>query len=144
MEHASETLQPRTSHALSKTVNDLVGVMSKLKAVIEAENALLHRGMPASVLETMAAKGALTREYAQLGVAITSDAGSASDVLSDPSLHDMLIEAGASLCALTEENRALLAGALSATRRRVDAVMKAIRTDGVRSDDGTASDARET
>ena len=126
MHSGNETLDRNTTES-GTVVDAFVGVMGKLKAVIEAENRLLHEGMPASVLETAAEKGALTREYSALGIAVTGDQKSASDVIADPALHDMLIEAGASLCALTEENRALLAQALSATRRRVNSVMQAIR-----------------
>ncbi len=59
-------------------VDAFVGVMGKLKAVIEAENQLLHDGIPASVLETTEAKGVLTQEYAQLGIALTDNAHSAA------------------------------------------------------------------
>jgi hypothetical protein len=108
-------------------MNDFVGVMAKLKAVIEAENDFLSRGLPASLLDTTEAKSTLSDEYVQLGGEVAADKHVAGEVIADPALSKMLVEASATLYALSEENCDLLEGALHATRRRVDAVMEAVR-----------------
>jgi hypothetical protein len=107
-------------------VNDFVGVMGKLKAIIEEENDFLSRGLPATLLDTTERKGALSDEYASLGNELVDGAGS-TQIISNPELHAKLLEASKQLFALTEENRQLLSEALAATRRRVDLVMDAVR-----------------
>ena len=109
----------------SRAITEFVGVMGKLRAVIEAENAFLSDGLPATLLDTTTLKGALSNEYAQRSNDLVDAAK--GQILSDPVLHDKLVKAGAELCALSEENRYLLTKALSATRRRVEAVMDAVR-----------------
>lgn len=106
-------------------VDDFVGVMRRLRTLFEEENDLLSRGMPATILGTTARKGQLSEEYALLGDEVAH--GARRQILSDPSLHEKLVKAGVELRALSEENRQLLANALVATRRRVDAVMEAVR-----------------
>ncbi len=108
-----------------RVLNEFVGVMGKLRAVIEAENDFLSRGMPATLLDTTTLKGQLSQEYALRSSDLVGDAK--GQILSDPALHDKLVRAGAELCALSEENRHLLTKALRATSRRVDAVMDAVR-----------------
>jgi hypothetical protein len=116
----------RTFSAASPDVlAEFVGVMGKLKAIIETENDFLNRGLPATLLATTVRKGALSREYAQLGTELVDEA--VDHILRDPGLHGKLLAAGAELQALSAENRDLLERALTATRRRVDAVMQAVR-----------------
>jgi hypothetical protein len=107
-------------------VADFIGVMGQLTALMEEENAFLSRGMPATLLVSTQRKGALSAEYGMLSAELTSGTVK-SQLISDPRLQEMLVESGAMLCALSEENRQLLENALSATRRRVDAVMEAVR-----------------
>ena len=118
-------------------VSEFVGVMGKLRAVIEEENAILNSGLPATLLLTTERKGVLSQEYDVLGGELVGRAR--GQILSDPALQEKLLTATAQLCALSEENRDLLDRALAASRRRIDAVMDAVRaseSDG-HGDDGS-------
>ncbi len=102
-------------------LDNFVGVMGKLKAIIENENDFLERGL----LATTKRKSVLSREYGALSTELLDS--SVEQLLSDPELQVKLVAAGAELQAMTTENRALLQKAVSASRRRVDAVMEAVR-----------------
>jgi hypothetical protein len=106
-------------------LDNFVGVMGKLKAIIENENEFLERGLPATLLATTKRKSVLSREYGALSNEVLDTA--VDQLLSDPELQVKLVAAGAELQAMTTENRALLERAISASRRRVDAVMDAVR-----------------
>ena len=106
-------------------LDNFVGVMGKLKAIIENENDFLERGLPATLLATTKRKSVLSREYGALSNEVLDTA--VDQLLADPELQVKLVAAGAELQAMTTENRALLERAVSASRRRVDAVMDAVR-----------------
>jgi hypothetical protein len=106
-------------------LDNFVGVMGKLKAIIENENEFLERGLPATLLATTKRKSVLSREYGSLSSELLDS--SVDQLLADPELQVKLVAAGAELQAMTTENRALLERALFASRRRVDAVMDAVR-----------------
>jgi hypothetical protein len=106
-------------------LDNFVGVMGKLKAIIENENEFLERGLPATLLATTKRKSVLSREYGALSNELLDS--SVEQLLSDPELQVKLVAAGAELQAMTTENRALLQKAVSASRRRVDSVMDAVR-----------------
>ena len=106
-------------------LENFVGVMGKLKAIIENENEFLERGLPAALLATTKRKSVLSREYGALSNELLDT--SVDQLLADPDLQVKLVAAGAELQAMTTENRALLERAVSASRRRVDAVMEAVR-----------------
>ena len=105
-------------------IGELVHLMEELKTVIETENEHLSRGLPASLLGIGQTKTLLSEEYAQLYAEIAGDTGIEID---DPALQEQLKKANAEIRALSRENTALLTKAVGATRRRVDAVMEAIR-----------------
>jgi hypothetical protein len=106
-------------------LENFVGVMGKLKAIIENENEFLERGLPATLLATTKRKSVLSREYGALSNELLDT--SVDELLADPGLQVKLVAAGAELQAMTTENRALLERAVSASRRRIDAVMDAVR-----------------
>ena len=106
-------------------LDNFVGVMGKLKAIIENENEFLERGLPATLLATTKRKSVLSREYGALGTEMLDRA--VDQLLADPELQVKLVAAGAELQAMTTENRALLEKAVFASRRRVNAVMDAVR-----------------
>jgi len=106
-------------------LDNFVGVMGKLKAIIENENEFLERGLPATLLATTKRKSVLSREYGALSNELLDAA--VDQLLSDPELQVKLVAAGAELQAMSKENRALLERAVNASRRRVDAVMEAVR-----------------
>lgn len=107
-------------------LENFVGVMGKLKAIIENENEFLERGLPATLLATTKRKSVLSREYGALSNELIDS--SVDQLLADPELQVKLVAAGAELQAMTTENRVLLEKAVSASRRRVDAVMEAVRS----------------
>jgi hypothetical protein len=106
-------------------LENFVGVMGKLKAIIENENEFLERGLPATLLATTKRKSVLSREYGALSNELLD--GAVDQLLADPDLQVKLVAAGAELQAMTTENRALLEKAVTASRRRIDAVMDAVR-----------------
>ncbi len=126
MDTPRKTPRP-AGHAVTKevAVSEFVGVMGKLKAIIEEENDHLSRGLPATLLETTQAKVELSNEYGALGSELAD--GVSGPILNDSVLQEKLLAATSQLYAMTEANRELLCDALAATRRRVDRVMEAIR-----------------
>ena len=114
-----------TAATTPAVLKDFVGVMDKLKAIIETENEFLERGLPATLLATTKRKSILSREYGALSNELLDQA--AERLMQDPDLGAKLVAAGAELQAMSTENRELLERAISATRRRVDGVMEAVR-----------------
>lgn len=106
-------------------IKDFIGVMDKLKAIIETENEFLERGLPATLLATTKRKSMLSKEYGALSNEMLDQA--AEQLMADPALPVKLVAAGAELQAMSTENRQLLERAIEATRRRVDSVMEAVR-----------------
>ncbi len=106
-------------------LDNFVGVMGKLKAIIENENDFLERGLPATLLATTKRKSVLSREYGTLSNELLDVA--VDQLLADPELQVKLVAAGAELQAMTTENRALLERAVKASHRRVNLVMEAVR-----------------
>jgi hypothetical protein len=115
-------IMDRTSNP---ALENFVGVMGKLKAIIENENDFLERGLPATLLATTKRKSVLSREYGALSNVVMDVA--VDQIMADPELQVKLLSAGAELQAMSTENRQLLERALGASRRRVDAVMDAVR-----------------
>jgi len=106
-------------------LKEFVGVMDKLKAIIETENEFLERGLPATLLATTKRKSLLSREYGALSAELLDQQAEA--LMADPALPVKLVAAGAELQAMSAENRELLERAVNATRRRVDSVMEAVK-----------------
>jgi len=111
--------------ATPAVLKEFVGVMDKLKAIIETENEFLERGLPATLLATTKRKSLLSREYGTLSAELLDH--KAEQLMADPALPVKLVAAGAELQAMSAENRELLERAVAATRRRVDSVMDAVR-----------------
>jgi flagellar biosynthesis/type III secretory pathway chaperone len=106
-------------------LKEFVGVMDKLKAIIETENEFLERGLPPALLATTKRKSILSREYSALSNELLDIA--AEQLMNDPVLPVKLAEAGAELQAMSTENRQLLEMAVAASKRRIDSVMEAVR-----------------
>jgi flagellar biosynthesis/type III secretory pathway chaperone len=114
-------------------LKDFVGVMDKLKAIIETENEFLERGLPATLLATTKRKGQLSRQYGALSGEVLDAA--VNQLLEDPELPAKLVAAGQELQQMGLENRYLLERAIAASRRRVDSVMEAVRTSAMAATD---------
>jgi len=125
-----------TAATTPAVLKDFVGVMDKLKAIIETENEFLERGLPATLLATTKRKSILSREYGALSNELLDQA--AERLMQDPDLGAKLTAASAELQQMSTENRQLLERAISATRRRVDGVMDAVRAAEAGLDDDSA------
>lgn len=106
-------------------VGDLIALVDALTLVVGAENTELERGTPASLSSTLAAK-------ARLGLALEAHVKRvrAGVPLDDGDVPERRAELGArsrQLEALMDENRARLRQAMTATRLRINAVMRALR-----------------
>ncbi|MDR3438537.1 hypothetical protein [Telmatospirillum sp.] len=133
-----ETPPPSANDSEDPAVSEFVGVMGRLRSVIAEENDLLNRGLPATMLDTIELKAKLSKEFGSKGGDLVN--GSSGQDLNGSALQEQLLNATAQLYAMTEENRQLLSNALSATRRRVDKVMEAIRAlDDTPTNDGETS-----
>jgi hypothetical protein len=118
-------MQSTNDSVAPAVLTNFVGVMDKLKAIIETENEFLERGLPATLLATTKRKGVLSREYGALSAELIDQA--VEHLLLDPILPVKLAAAGAELQAMSAENRQLLENAVAASKRRVDSVMAAVR-----------------
>jgi flagellar biosynthesis/type III secretory pathway chaperone len=109
-------------------IADLMTVMSDLIAVVESENDLLHRGLPAALSDYADRKEILTNQFTNLsrGVLLTCR----EELAEDDDLRNQIVATGQVLKSLSQENMRLLRGAMDATRRRINSVMTAIRAEG--------------
>jgi flagellar biosynthesis/type III secretory pathway chaperone len=109
-------------------IADLMTVMSDLIAIVESENDLLHRGLPATLSDYADRKEILTNQFTNLsrGVLLTCR----DELAEDDDLRSQIVSTGQVLKSLTQENMRLLRGAMDATRRRINSVMTAIRAEG--------------
>lgn len=112
-------------------VTALIEVMRELAEIMQAENALLKRGMPAALSDMTQRKCELADEYTDLLMVTNHRHGAV--IARDPDLRNRLLGIARDLECLCRENMLRLEAAMVATRRRIDAVMAAIRKTG---DDG--------
>lgn len=105
-------------------LDQLLEVVTELTALMLQENAFLRSGMPAALSELSDGKERLTQRLVELG----RSAAVAGDAAEADALKRHLVASGAALKVLTRENMHLLEGAMSASRRRIESVMQAIRT----------------
>lgn len=106
-------------------IMELFDVMNELKEVIAAENDLLDIGMPAALSELSEIKTQLAEDFQELSSEVLADY--AAEIAADPALGRRIMEAGVELRTLTQANLERLGSAINATRRRIEAVMMAIR-----------------
>ena len=105
--------------------NRMLELIDALIQVVGEENRGLAKGIPASLAQFVGTKGALADEFE----ALVADARLRTVVLGsvEPALRDRLIERSAVLRREMDENLQRLSAAIEATRRRVDAIMRALR-----------------
>ena len=108
-----------------EAIAELFDVMAELKDVIAAENDLLDMGMPAALSDFNDIKSQLAEEFLELSNEVLSDY--CAEIAANPVLGRRIMEAGIELRSLTQANMERLASAINATRRRIEAVMMAIR-----------------
>ena len=112
-----------------RPLSELLDVMGELSGVLAVENELLRRGLPASLSDVAERKVDLTEKYTEIADDVVEDLS--ADPAVDPLLVGALGQAASRLQGLTEENLVRLETALSATRRRIDAVMEAVKAEYV-------------
>lgn len=111
--------------ATNQAVATMIDLVEELIAVIEAENRHLAMGAPASVSYSAERKTALAEELSRWTNAVRSETVVIAHA--DPGLRKRLLEHNAVLRRHMHENLDRLRAAIGATRRRVEAIMQAIR-----------------
>lgn len=115
---------PKNTEQDGMTLTDLLAVMEDLLLVLRLENDQLRTGLPASVTLQTARKTELTATYFALRHLVLSQVGTSPEL---GKLHNRLLSTAAELDLALRENLQRLNTAINATRRRVSAVMAAIR-----------------
>lgn len=111
-------------------VAHLMSVMSELISTVESENDFLTRGMPAALSALADRKDGLTHQFVDVSRSVMATC--AAEIAADEELRDQIVEAGELLRSITQENMRLLREAMTATQRRIDTVMAAIRAEAGR------------
>ena len=118
--HAEDRADPHVAQALLETVTELAEIIAE-------ENRSLALGFPASLATTSERKTELAAEYAELWADLGPDG--ATLLVRDPDFGRTLMEAVSQLRQASQENLVRLEAAISASRRRVEAVLEALRQD---------------
>lgn len=105
----------------------LLATVVELSAVMAEENAALASGYPAGLVATAARKTELAAEYAELWEDLETDIAEA--LANDPEFGRRLMAAVSRLRLVAGENVARLEAAMSASRRRVEAILETLRTE---------------
>ncbi len=123
MRRAETTIDPRPTG--NPSIVELDALIDELIAVIDDENALLASGLPASLAATTGRKSNLAASIEGTLKAIGA-AGPVTD--EDRAYLDLRVGL---VQRLAQENLSRLAGAIGASRRRIAAVVAAVRHDGL-------------
>ena len=103
----------------------IIALLDDLLTVIAAENSLLSSGLPASLAQSVERKSALASELDGWMGAIRS--GEVAMGASDPANIATLVSRLQTLKTMMGENTSRIRVAMGATRRRIDAIMRALR-----------------
>lgn len=106
----------------------LLETVTELSTLIAEENRALAAGYPAGLAASTDRKAALAAEYADLWEDLGPDG--AALLAQDPDFGRVLMAAVVALRGATQENATRLEAAMAASRRRVEAVLAALRQDG--------------
>ncbi len=112
-------------HGSNEAVTAVIRLVDELLALIEEENRHLASGAPASTSSVIARKAALAEEFGKWVAGVRERQIVISEA--DSRLHARLRERSVLLRQRMHENVDGLRAAVAATRRRVDAIMRAIR-----------------
>jgi len=121
-----------TLHSLAEPgdyppTESLLATVVELSAVMAEENAALASGYPAGLVTTAERKTELAAEYAELWEELEADM--AETLAADPEFGRRLMAAVSRLRLVAGENVARLEAAMSASRRRVDAILDTLRSE---------------
>lgn len=122
---ASQTLYALDHH--HHLPSQLLEVVTELTEVIVEENSIMADGMPAAVVATIDRKLELSDTYEDMCAEMMET--QRDSLAADPVLARKLMEAVLRLREVTAENLTRLEAAMDASRRRVEAVMAAMRSD---------------
>jgi hypothetical protein len=111
--------------AANAATTALLGLVDDLIVVIEAENALMATGVPASTSHLVERKRQLAGQFSNWIAGLRSR--KIEVVHADSALRQRLIESNAVLRLHMNDNVESLQASIAATRRRIDAIMRAIR-----------------
>jgi len=106
-------------------VEAMIALLGELIEVIEAENRLLDRGLPASISNFVDRKTRLSGAFEDCVADVKSQKVQIARVT--PARREQLIERTRLLGAITGENLERLRLAMDASQRRINAIMTAIR-----------------
>jgi hypothetical protein len=123
MSRMPDGVDPRIEAAAEK----LIGLIDEFIAVVTQENAMLAQGLPASLSSVTKQKHMLADAF-ELWVKAAQEREFRIDALSEPTRKAFVTRLEAFQHAMSE-NLARLEAAMEASRRRIDAVMTAIRTE---------------
>lgn len=121
-------MNPHETHpgdAERENLRQVVALLDELASVIGRENQSLSAGLPASLAQSVARKTQLAAELDRWLAAMRR--GELGAPGAEPALMATLIERLRSLRALMAVNTSLIRHAMLATRRRIDAIMQALR-----------------
>ncbi len=119
--HAEATIERRPTG--NQAIVNLDALIDELIAVIDDENALLASGMPASLAATTGRKSNLASRI-EASLKVIGAAGPITD--EERAYLDLRV---GFVQRLAQENLSRLAGAIGASRRRIAAVVAAVRDD---------------
>ena len=114
--------------AEASRLSQMIRLLDELHDVVRAENRLLATGLPASLAQTVARKTELANQLD--GWLDVMRRGELIGDVSRPEDLATLIARLHSLRALMGENTLQIKRSMEASRRRIDAIMKALRHDG--------------
>ncbi len=114
-----------TADQIDAMVVRIITLIDAMAEVIREDNALLAKGVPASLTDAVTRKASLAAELEQWTLAVRQRKLRLEQA--DPELRGWMTRRGADLQAEMNENVDRLEAAIEATRRRVDAVMRAMR-----------------
>jgi mevalonate kinase len=103
----------------------LLALLDEMIVVIAEENDLLAAGIPGSTSHVVARKRELAETFSRWIAALRS--GDIVLARADRALHTRLVEKNEVLRRQMEANVGSLRASMAATRRRIDAIMRAIR-----------------
>ncbi len=116
----------RDTHA-NTVVKQVIAIVDELSVVIKEENQILARGMPASLSMSVTRKNELADAFEQCVKEVAEQQLFAR--VTDEKLRRRLLDRIKMLHDVMAENVTRLRAAMDASRRRIDAVMRAIRTE---------------
>lgn len=111
-----------------KDVTAMIILLGELESLVSEENRLLRKGLPAQISDSTERKGLLASELEDWMGAVQTQKIAIVDAT--PALRVELTKRGTRLEVVMAENTIRLKGAIAAARRRVEAVMGAIREQG--------------